>query len=136
MRIEGLPPEDIERLANGINRLCAEHDEEPRPGDSKIGAKNDHGKQMPDLVLGDFAQALAGVVKVGTFGAHKYTEHGWLHVEDGIKRYKDAMMRHWLAEKAGEERDPDSGLLHAEHFAWNALAILELKLRSQNSEEG
>lgn len=33
-----------------------------------------------------------------------------------------------------EERDPDSGLLHAAREAWNALAVLELMLREKESE--
>lgn len=95
------------------------------------GAKLDAGKLLPDLVLGDFARALTAVVEVGTFGAHKYSRSGWIHVPDGINRYGEAKQRHWLKEKAGEAYDPDSGLLHAAHEAWNALARLDLILRER-----
>lgn len=96
---------------------------------SDPGAKLDAGKNRAALVLGDFALALDAVAHVGTFGAQKYSAHGWLGVPDGHARYSDAMMRHFLAEAAGERSDRESGISHAAHLAWNALARLELELR-------
>lgn len=96
----------------------------------EAGAKLDAGKLRAGLVLGDFSRALTEVCAVGTFGANKYTPHGWLSVPNAPQRYTDAMMRHWLKDQAGEAYDPDSGLPHMAHFAWNALALLELALRS------
>lgn len=93
------------------------------------GAKLDAGKLKASLVLGDFSRALTEVIRVGTFGANKYTDHGWLAVPDGVNRYSDAMQRHYLKEQSGEQLDADSGLVHASHLAWNALARLELMLR-------
>lgn len=98
------------------------------------GAKADAGKPRPALVLGDFSRALLEVSKVGTFGAKKYTDHGWVSVPDGIKRYDEAKVRHWLYEKAGQENDPETGLHHAAHEAWNALARLDLILRKKEAE--
>lgn len=98
----------------------------------EAGAKLDAGKLRAGLVLGDFSRALTEVCAVGTFGANKYTPHGWLSVPDAQQRYTDAMMRHWLKDQAGEAYDPDSGLPHMAHFAWNALALLELALRTTN----
>lgn len=93
------------------------------------GAKLDAGKLKAGLVLGDFALALQQVCEVGTFGAAKYTDSGWIAVPDGLHRYTDAMLRHYLAEAAGELLDPQSRLRHSAHLAWNALARLELELR-------
>lgn len=93
------------------------------------GAKLDAGKNRLGLVLGGFARALTEVGRVGTYGAGKYTEDGWITVPDGDARYTDAMLRHLLAEMRGEDVDPDTGLLHAAHTAWNALARLDLMLR-------
>ena len=95
------------------------------------GAKLDGGKPRVGLVLGDFALALLEVAKVGTAGAVKYSDHGWLSVPDGVSRYTDALGRHLLAEGAGEKMDPELGLLHAACAAWNALARLELQLRER-----
>ena len=92
------------------------------------GAKLDAGKLKIGLVLSDFANALEAVAKIGTDGAEKYTEHGWLTVPNGRARYTDAMLRHYLKESTEGGMDP-SGSLHAAHLAWNALARLELQLR-------
>ena len=94
-------------------------------------AKFDTGKPLAG-VLGDFGRALMAVAEVGTFGARKYSRGGWRHVEDGVVRYTDALWRHLLQENA-EAQDPDSGLLHQAHVAWNALARLELMLRGQGT---
>ena len=93
------------------------------------GAKLDAGKNRVGLVFFGFPRAIGAVGLVGTFGAEKYTDNGWASVPDGVRRYGDAMLRHLLAEGAGELVDRDSGLLHAAHAAWNALARLELMLR-------
>lgn len=92
------------------------------------GVKYDAGKPRYGLVLGGFSRALERVVQVGTFGANKYSDDGWLSVPGGLARYTDAMLRHHFAEAGGEELDGESGMLHAAHRAWNALAVLELKL--------
>ena len=93
------------------------------------GAKLDAGKNRLGLVLHGFAKALEEVGRVGTFGANKYTDNGWVSVPNGYARYTDAAYRHLMKEAQGELCDPDSGLQHAAHTAWNALARLELKLR-------
>ena len=90
------------------------------------GAKLDAHKPRTGFVLLGFNRALTEVARVGTFGATKYTDHGWLSVPNGRERYTDALLRHLLTD---ESHDPDSGLLHAAHAAWNALARLELQLR-------
>lgn len=95
------------------------------------GSKLDAGKHRPGLVLGGFARALIAVSKVGTFGAMKYTDDGWMEVPNGEGRYDDAKLRHWLDEKTGIECDRDSQMQHAAHEAWNALARLDLMIRRQ-----
>ena len=100
----------------------------------ELGAKLDAGKPLSAEILGQFALALTEVAKIGTFGANKYTIGGWKHVKDGVIRYDNAAMRHFLKRHSGEEIDPDSGLLHMSHEAWNALARLELYL--QNDKVG
>jgi len=99
----------------------------------ETGAKLDAGKPRLGLVLGAFANALVEVGKVGTYGAQKYTDNGWLDVPKGKARYTDALLRHIFAE-TNETHDPDTLLLHAAHAAWNALARLELILRKRGDE--
>lgn len=98
-------------------------------GPHTAGAKLDAGKNRLGLVLLGFARALEQVGRVGTHGATKYTDDGWVSVPDGERRYTDAMLRHLLREATGEEIDPDTGLHHAAQVCWNALARLELTLR-------
>jgi len=93
------------------------------------GAKLDEGKPMAGILM-EFGLALLEVAKVCTHGAQKYSRGGWQHAEDGVNRYTDAMVRHCLKEYM-EDRDKDSGLLHASQVAWNALARLELMLRDK-----
>ncbi len=96
-----------------------------------MSVKHDNGKTRPSLVLLSMSRALQSVSEVATFGADKYTDDGWREVPDGVRRYTDAMLRHLLAEASGEVNDPESGLPHAAHIAWNALARLDLELRAQ-----
>lgn len=98
------------------------------------GAKVDAGKIRAHLVLGNFPRALEAVSEVGTFGANKYTDNGWLDVQNAQERYCDALLRHYLKKQKGEDIDSDSGLLHDAHLAWNALATLELRLRAEEDD--
>lgn len=75
-----------------------------------------------------FPHALSEVSKVSGYGAQKYAWKNWVHVDDGLNRYSDALMRHVLA-GAYESHDEESGLMHAAHAAWNALARLELLIK-------
>ena len=92
------------------------------------GIKKDNGKVRPSLVLSDMPRALLAVAEVATFGAEKYSDGNWLHVNGALSRYTDAKDRHRL-QGGIEAHDSESGLLHAAHEAWNALAVLELMIR-------
>lgn len=97
--------------------------------------KQDQGKPMVELVLGGFAPALMEVAKVGTMGAKKYSPNGWKEndapVEEKISRSLDAAGRHRLYRQMGEEFDPESGLPHIAHEAWNLLAVLTLTMENK-----
>ncbi len=111
-------------------------EKDPNGLDSKApGSKLDSGKPLSGSILRMFANALAAVVEVGTFGANKYSLGGWEHVVDGERRYEDAQLRHMLKVWVGEEADGDSKLSHRAHAAWNALAVLELELRRKKAEK-
>lgn len=97
------------------------------------GEKQDAGKEPVRLVLHLMPRAVLAIAKVAAYGAEKYTEDGWLQVPNGINRYTDAMFRHALREGI-EQRDEESGLLHAAQTAWNALARLELMLRQSSDD--
>ena len=96
------------------------------------GKKADQGKRplFQGMFL-YFRHALEAVAATSQYGQIKYDvpyrDENWSRV-DNPDRYRDALLRHMAAE-LDAEYDPESGLLHAAHTAWNALAILERKLR-------
>jgi len=97
------------------------------------GAKADSGKPDPTLIFDSMPRALTAIATVGTFGAKKYSRDGWLAVPNGEQRYAAAQDRHRLARCSGERDDAESNLPHLYHEAWNALAKLELALRTGGS---
>lgn len=111
-----------------------ENDDPTKVGSGAV--KYDGGKPCVQRgIIEYFPRAMWAVSEISTFGAKKYAWAGWEGVEDGIARYSDAMARHQLKEAMGEEVDPDSGLLHAAHMAWGAMARLELILREKENEQ-
>ena len=97
------------------------------------GAKLDGDKPLTYLMISGFPHALDAVARVTTFGARKYCPNGWREVSDSDSRYMNALARHLIA-NAIDETDSESGLPHLAHVAWNALAVLELRMRKKNIE--
>jgi len=98
------------------------------------GAKLDKDKLRVDLMLGGFNKALLAVAEVTTYGANKYSPNGWMKVRNPVARYADAKARHML-QGYDERYDKESGLSHAAHEAWNALAVLEFLIKGEEDEE-
>lgn len=114
-----------------------EYTNDSQEGISSGSVKYDGGKSpIYRGVISYFPNAISAVAAVSSFGASKYAWKGWINVPDGFNRYSDAMVRHLAYEGQGEDVDPDSGLLHAAHCAWNALARLELLLREKATLNG
>lgn len=101
----------------------------------EAGAKMDAGKSpVRRGLLEYFPRACLAVAQVSFFGAQKYKWDGWKTVPDGINRYGDAQARHVCKAKIDGPIDPDSGLAHAAHEVWNALARLELMLIEEENK--
>lgn len=94
-----------------------------------FGLKYDTDKLRWDLLD---LKLIKEIVKVYSFGAKKYTDNSWQQVENAKERYYAAMMRHLEAYRAGEKKDPESGLLHTSHIGWNALALIHFDLQEEN----
>jgi hypothetical protein len=75
--------------------------------------------------------AIDELVKILTFGAKKYAPNSWQHVENGIERYRAALLRHTFAMQRGELFDPESGLPHSAHAMCCAAFIVELEKAEQ-----
>jgi hypothetical protein len=81
--------------------------------------KYDTGKARLDLLD---PIAIEGLAKVLQFGADRYSDNNW---RNGLKwsRIIAALLRHTFAIMRGEDVDPDSGLLHADHVMCNAMFL-------------
>jgi len=88
------------------------------------GAKDDKEKPRWDLLPW---KAVAGLIKVLSFGAKKYTPNGWRTVPNAKERYTAALMRHLHAINTGSSIDPESGLRHIDHVMCNVAFLAELE---------
>lgn len=98
---------------------------------SEQGLRYDAGKTRWDLLPFD---ALHEVAKVSTVGSIKYAPRNW---ERGMAWSKmvACAMRHLFARMTGERLDPETGLPHTAHFAWNALSLLAYDLRGVGEDD-
>lgn len=108
----------------------------------QAGAKLDAGKpQLYRHLVAMFPRALTEVSRVSEVGEDKYTYMGWAAVPNGEARYREAGLRHLFAEAKDErvdQTDPrmvERDITHAAQEAWNALARLELMLKTQEDPE-
>jgi hypothetical protein len=71
--------------------------------------------------------AVDEMLRVLGFGARKYAPDNWRR---GIayRRVLAAIYRHWSAIMRGEDRDPETGLLHAAHIMCEAAFLTEYQL--------
>ena len=91
------------------------------------GVKLNKSKPQLSLLFKQFPKAIEAIVMCSEYGHNKYkeTDQDFLNfkrVNEGSKAYADAGLRH----RAQIGNDDESGLPHAYHVAWNALAELEL----------
>ncbi|MGL4178310.1 MAG: dATP/dGTP diphosphohydrolase domain-containing protein [Dermatophilaceae bacterium] len=78
--------------------------------------------------------ALTTLAEVSGFGTRKYARHNYLRGYDWSLSY-DALHRHLNAFWSGEDRDPESGLAHAAHAAWHALALVSFLERGIGTDD-
>ncbi|MFC3127229.1 dATP/dGTP diphosphohydrolase domain-containing protein [Pseudoroseomonas globiformis] len=104
-------------------KLEITHKDAPAP--KLTGLRANAGKPRMDLVAPSIMTAIATVAE---FGARKYAARNW---ENGMEYGKvyASLMRHLLAWWEGQENDPESGLPHLHHVAWNAQALVEYDRR-------
>ncbi len=81
------------------------------------------GKPQLSYLL-EFPNAIKAVAAVAEMGANKYVRHNWKKGFDSSS-ILDSLLRHLVAYQNGEDIDPESGLQHLGHAAWNVLALIE-----------
>lgn len=96
------------------------------------GKKNDRkdGKLRWELLP---LETIEEIVRIYTFGADKYGPNNWMNLENGYERYKAALLRHLVSYEKGETLDKESGFHSLAHMAWNAIAMLHLAMRNEQS---
>jgi len=68
--------------------------------------------------------AMEAIAEVMTFGARKYAAHNWRKGFEWSRLF-GALLRHTFAAMRGEDRDPESGLLHLAHAGCCVMFLLE-----------
>lgn len=97
----------------------------------ELGMKFDQEKPRYDLLP---PAAIDELAKILTFGAEKYAPNSWQQVENGLERYRAALLRHTFAIQAGEFLDSESGLPHSAHAMCCAAFIVELERAREMSK--
>lgn len=117
------------RAATHISESATEEEKKAALGVG--GARFNEGKVRFDLMPPD---ALWELAKVYTFGARKYKDRNW---EKGMVWgiCFAAAMRHLWKWWRGERNDPESGLHHLAHAAWNCMAALSYELRGMTQHD-
>lgn len=94
--------------------------------------KNDFkdGKLRWDLLP---LKEIEDIVRVYTAGAAKYGDNNWQNLDNGLERYKAALLRHLVEFEKGNTTDEETGCAHLAQCAWNAIAMLYLSKKEKPS---
>jgi len=71
-----------------------------------------------------FSRALRAISDVTSYGSRKYAKYNFLKGASASES-TSSLLRHLVAWWEGEDLDPESGLHHLAHMAWNALRLCD-----------
>lgn len=111
----------VTTLADVAAHYAAEEAAAKAQPTEQSGAMREKRDAIPyDLV--PFQEITDAFSRVAEFGARKYAPWNW---SLGLKRVQlcGSLLRHVFAYIRGQDRDPESGLLHTDHILWNAAAL-------------
>jgi hypothetical protein len=99
--------------------------------DTGAGVKHDTGKAPLSLLP---TRPLTDVARVLEFGMRKYGRDNW---RKGMQwtRLIDASLRHLMAYKEREDKDPETGLSHLAHAACGLLFLLEYERTHKDKDD-
>lgn len=100
---------------------------------SKEGIKLDSDKPRIGEFLDDFELVIEPLTRIWEFGATTYGISNWKSVENGEKRFTNALFRHYFKEKHAYY-DDETGVSHAAHVAFNALMRLWFIMQKPKSD--
>lgn len=123
----------LERLEDCVAKsgTAIEWGDELRVTDEDTG-----GQKGTKLARFDLISVLAQVeeAKVYGRGAQKYEDNNWRRGYSWSLSYA-ALLRHLAAFWAGEDRDPETGLLHLAHARWHTGVLIEFMLRELGTDD-
>ncbi len=96
-------------------------EEETRVTNQLTGGEK--GSKLPQLFWAP-PDALLELAKVYGYGAEKYAPNNFRKGYNWSLSY-NSLLRHVLASEAGEDIDPESGLLHLAQACWHALTLIQ-----------
>lgn len=110
------------------------------PKAPRVAGRKDDGGKIDMTLLLDTHNALEQITRVMQWAITDkkpvpYERGSWLGVEDGVRRYRAAELRHIMSEARQEAagldapRDAETQLLEAAHIATDAVFALELLCR-------
>jgi hypothetical protein len=104
-----------------MNTFERNEDQESQMGQKSAGRFSE-GKIRYDLVA---PWAMEQIAKVYTYGTIKYDDDNWWKGLSWKKNALGCIFRHVWAWIRGEVNDPESGLHHLAHAAWNCMTLME-----------
>ena len=77
-------------------------------------------------------EALKWLALLHTCGDNKYFPGNWQNCdpEEGIRKYTDALQRHFCQWMEGEIFDPDTGMPHMVQIMWNAEVVTYFMMKA------
>ncbi len=97
-----------------------------------LGDRLNKGKPGVHLVPLDVLEELA---RVYDYGEGKYSAHNWEKGLEWDKGIKASLLRHLCRWSGGEDYDEESGLPHDLHIAFNALALIAMRIREKGIDD-
>lgn len=97
-----------------------------------IGRKFDNTKPKMYLLP---PKSMLEISKVLTFGAEKYDEDNWRHLDNLQNRYSGGALRHIFSHLDGELKDDETNYSHLAHAICCLLFKLEIELEKDSEEE-
>ena len=99
---------------------------------SSMGDRFNKGKPGVHLIPLD---ALVELARVYDYGENKYSAHNWEKGLSWDKGIKASLLRHLARWSCGEDYDEESGLPHDVHIAFNALALITMRIRDIGEDD-
>jgi len=129
---------DYEKARNNAQKYVTAN-----PNGSVVAPANEKGLRYDSNKLGYHllpVRALAEVAAVLDYGKNKYSSESYDATDNWRKGLSwratvGSLLRHSFAFLRGEDRDPESGLLHMAHAACNALFLIHFSVTNGGTDD-